>query len=144
MNKTSWSEILLFQVSVPIGHPREIDEIFDAISYNKGSSLIRMMGLFLGEDVLSKGVSNYLQKHKYSNAEQNDLWESLTNEAHLHNVLPTHLTVKEIMDTWTLQTGYPVVHVTRMYDKNTALLRQVLCFVFVRFFVYFEYFSKDT
>lgn len=111
-------------VSVPIGHPREIDQIFDTISYQKGSSIIRMMGLFLGEETLRKGVRNYLEKHKYSNAEQDDLWESLTEVAHSNGVLPKNLTVKTIMDTWTIQTGYPVIHVNRLYGKNSVEIRQ--------------------
>lgn len=111
-------------VSVPIGHPREIDQIFDTISYKKGSSIIRMMGLFLGEETLRKGVSNYLEKHKYCNAEQDDLWQSLTDVAHANGVLPKNLSVKTIMDTWTVQTGYPVVHVERLYGKNMVEIRQ--------------------
>ncbi|XP_015838559.2 aminopeptidase N isoform X1 [Tribolium castaneum] len=111
-------------VSVPIGHPNQIDEIFDTISYKKGSFLIRMMSLFLGDETLRKGVSNYLKKHKYANAEQDDLWESLTEEAHKNGALPKNLTVKTVMDTWTVQTGYPVIKVTRDYGKNTADVTQ--------------------
>lgn len=111
-------------VSVPIGNPKEIDEIFDAISYKKGSSIIRMMNLFLGEGVVRTGVSNYLKKHKFGNAEQDDLWESLTEEAHKKNVLPANLTVKHIMDTWTVQTGYPVITVTRDYAIESAEINQ--------------------
>ncbi|XP_057659447.1 aminopeptidase N-like [Diorhabda carinulata] len=111
-------------VSVPIGNPKEIDEIFDTISYKKGSSLIRMMTLFLGEDILRRGVSNYLKKHKYGNAEQDDLWQALTEEAHRQKSLPTNLTVKVIMDTWTLQTGYPLITITRNYEKKTAEITQ--------------------
>ena len=39
----------LFQV--PVGHPDEIDEIFDAISYSKGASVIRMLHNFIGDKV---------------------------------------------------------------------------------------------
>ncbi|XP_063912519.1 aminopeptidase N-like isoform X2 [Zophobas morio] len=111
-------------VSVPIGHPNEIDEIFDTISYKKGSFLIRMMSLFLGDDTLRHGVSNFLKKHKYQNAEQDDLWASLTDEAHKNDALPKNLTVKTVMDTWTVQTGYPVITVTRNYNKSTATITQ--------------------
>ncbi|XP_019878515.1 aminopeptidase N isoform X3 [Aethina tumida] len=111
-------------VSVPIGDPKEIDEIFDTISYKKGSSVIRMMMMFLGGEVLRKGVSNYLKEHEYGNAEQDDLWKALTDEAHKQRALPDNLTVKAIMDSWTVQTGYPVVNVIRDYKGKTAKLSQ--------------------
>ena len=34
-----------------MGHPEEIDEIFDAISYSKGASVIRMLHDYIGDDV---------------------------------------------------------------------------------------------
>ena len=58
-------------------------------------------------------------------AEQDDLWHYLTQKAHLDGTLPSDLTVKTIMDTWTLQMGFPVVNVTRDYDSNEATLIQV-------------------
>ncbi|CAG9766839.1 unnamed protein product [Ceutorhynchus assimilis] len=111
-------------VSVPIGDPKEIDEIFDTISYKKGSSLLRMMSLFLGEETLRSGVSNYLREHRYHNAEQDDLWNFLTKAAHKKETLPEKLTLKTIMDTWTLQTGYPVINVERDYENGTAEVTQ--------------------
>lgn len=111
-------------VSVPIGHPNEIAQIFDTISYKKGAYLLQMMNNFLGEQVFRMGVSNYLKKHHYSNAEQDDLWASLTDEAHKTGVLPDDMSVKEIMDTWTVQTGYPLVTVKRSYDKEVATVTQ--------------------
>lgn len=111
-------------VSSTIGDPSHISQIFDKISYEKGSSIIRMMHLFLGEESFRWGVSNYLKKHEYGNAEQDSLWESLTIEAHKHESLPKNMTVKQIMDTWTLQTGYPVISVNRNYQNNTATITQ--------------------
>ncbi|KAF7268819.1 hypothetical protein GWI33_018165 [Rhynchophorus ferrugineus] len=111
-------------VSVPIGNPKQIDEIFDTISYKKGSSLIRMMSLFLGEETLRTGVSKYLREHRYHNAEQDDLWHALTQAAHDKGTLPKDLTVKTIMDTWTLQTGYPVITVHRNYDNGSVYITQ--------------------
>ncbi len=111
-------------VSVTIGHPDQISQIFDAISYSKGSVIIRMMHKFLGEDAFRFGVSNYLKKHAYGNAIQDDLWESLTKTAHESNSLMKTATVKEIMDTWTLQVGYPVIDIQRDYDTNSATIVQ--------------------
>ena len=36
-----------------MGHPGEIDEIFDAISYSKGAAVIRMLHDYVGEKVCS-------------------------------------------------------------------------------------------
>ena len=35
------------------------------------------------------------------------------------------MSVKEVMDSWTLQTGFPVVTVKRNYQEGTALITQV-------------------
>nr|XP_040229612.2 aminopeptidase N-like isoform X1 [Anopheles coluzzii] len=112
-------------ISVEIGHPNQISQIFDAISYEKGSIVIRMMHLFLDEETFRDGVGRYLRRHAYGNAEQDNLWAALTEEAHANGVLPDHIDVKKVMDSWTLQTGYPIITVTRNYDANTAEVTQM-------------------
>jgi aminopeptidase N len=44
----------------------EIHQIFDHISYLKGSSVIRMLSGHLGVETFLKGVSEYLKAHEYS------------------------------------------------------------------------------
>ncbi|KAK3928579.1 Aminopeptidase N [Frankliniella fusca] len=109
----------------PIEHARQISQSFDTITYRKGAALLRMIHSFLGEKAFRQGVSNYLKEHEYGNAEQDDLWSHLTAEAHKGGVLPPCLSVKRIMDTWTVQSGFPVVTVLRDYDKGTANVSQV-------------------
>ena len=105
-------------ISVPVEHPEDTFQIFDSISYSKGASVIRMMTHFLENETFKKGVTSYLKKYMYSNAKQDDLWEELSTASHDDNTLPTDLTVKEIMDTWTLQMGLPVINVD--WDNNTG------------------------
>ncbi|KAK4881205.1 hypothetical protein RN001_004524 [Aquatica leii] len=111
-------------ISVPVQDPKQIGEIFDIISYKKGSFLLRMLIHFLGEETFKKGITRYLNKHAFNNAQQDDLWAALTKQAHMDGSLYDQMTVKEIMDTWTLQTGYPVLNVVRNYACNTALVMQ--------------------
>lgn len=79
----------------------QIDEIFDAISYSKGCSIIRMLANWLGTESFKRGLHNYLKHFAYKNALTEDLWHFL-GEA-------SGKPVKELMDTWTKITGYPVV-----------------------------------
>lgn len=43
---------------VNVGHPSEVDEIFDAISYSKGASVIRMLHNYIGDEVRPKKNKN--------------------------------------------------------------------------------------
>lgn len=110
-------------ISVEVNDPAEIISLFDSISYSKGSSIIRMMNAYLTEATFKRGVSNYLKAYAFSNAEQDNLWASLTWQAHVDQTLDRSLTVKMIMDTWTLQKGYPVVTLERL-DGNMVRLTQ--------------------
>jgi len=103
---------------VPVNVPDEINEIFDTISYEKGSSVIRMMANFLQLPTFNKGISNYLHSNAYGNANQDTLWQFLTDAALTDGTIMENLTVKDIMDTWTLQMGYPVVNVQRNYASG--------------------------
>ncbi|KDR09597.1 Aminopeptidase N, partial [Zootermopsis nevadensis] len=113
-------------VSTTVDNPSQISEIFDYVSYSKGASLIRMLNNSLTEEVLRKGLTRYLNKWQYSNAEENDLWQVLTEETLVsrESSLPDNVTVRQVMDTWTLQDGYPVLSVTRDYDDGSANLSQ--------------------
>lgn len=54
-------------IEVPVGHPSEIDEIFDAISYSKGASVIRMLHEYLGDKDFRAGLHSYLTTFQYKN-----------------------------------------------------------------------------
>ncbi len=88
-------------VEFEVNSPDEANEMFDALTYSKGSSILRMIEMYLGEEVFRAGVGNYLRRHAYANTETRDLWEAL-DEA-------SGEPVGDIMDTWILQGGFPVI-----------------------------------
>jgi len=90
-------------IEVPVGHPTEVDEIFDIISYNKGASVIRMLYNWIGEDAFKAGMKTYLTKYSYQNTETPQLWAEL-GEA-------SGQPVQKVMATWTEQMGFPVISV---------------------------------
>jgi aminopeptidase N len=102
-------------ISFPVKTKSDIRRVFDPISYSKGALIINMMRGFLGENTFRMGLKNYLRKFEYDNAVQDDLWEAMTFNAHKDNVLDERFSVKEIMDSWTVDSaGYPVVTVERV------------------------------
>ena len=86
-----------------VKNPAEVSQLFDAISYSKGASVIRMLENFLGEESFRKGLNRYLSSHMYDNARTEDLWSALETES--------GRPVTAIMDSWVKQMGYPVLQV---------------------------------
>ena len=82
--------------------------------------MLRMMEKFMTEEKLQLGVSNYLRKFRFSNAETQDLWESL-NEVYTDGS-SQNLTISEIMESWTKNPGFPVVH----FDGKTLKQKRFL------------------
>ena len=101
-----------------VGNPAEIGQLFDAISYSKGGSILRMLEHYLGADAFQRGLQIYIKRHEYANARTRDLWNAL-GEA-------SGQPVAEIMDTWTSQTGYPVLDtsISRSGDTIDVSLSQ--------------------
>ncbi|KAF9964033.1 hypothetical protein BGZ70_007013 [Mortierella alpina] len=104
-------------VEVGVANPSEITQIFDEISYMKGASILRMLSAWLGQDQLLLGIRKFIHKYMWSNANTEDLWDTLAEECKVD--------VPEFMNKWTRQTGYPVLSVTEL-DESTIMVRQNL------------------
>ncbi len=89
-------------IEVEVHHPDEIGEIFDAVSYSKGASIIRMLAEYLGEKDFRDGLRYYLKKHSYKNTSTIHLWEAFEKISKKK--------VSKMMHNWTSKPGYPVVH----------------------------------
>ncbi|KAL0978005.1 hypothetical protein UPYG_G00164630 [Umbra pygmaea] len=89
--------------------PAQISELFDSITYSKGAAVLRMLSEFLTEPVFARGLSTYLNAHKYSNTVYQDLWNHLQKSADMNTELNLPASVEDIMNRWILQMGFPVV-----------------------------------
>ncbi|KAG7318423.1 hypothetical protein KOW79_018178 [Hemibagrus wyckioides] len=94
-------------VSAKVAAPEEVEEMFDSVSYEKGASLLHMLNATLGEGAFKKGVIEYLKKYNFSNTEKEDLWDSLSQFTN------PRMNVAEIMNTWTVQKGFPLITVNQ-------------------------------
>ena len=88
-------------IEVTVHHPDEINEIFDMVSYAKGSAVIRQLAEYLGYEKFRDGLRHYLKKHSYKNTQTVDLWEAFEKVS--------KKPVTQIMESWTKKTGYPLV-----------------------------------
>ncbi len=91
-------------IEVEVHHPDEINEIFDAVSYSKGASVIRMLANYLGEKNFRDGLRYYLKKHSYKNTSTIHLWEAFEKVSKKN--------VSKMMDVWTGKAGYPLLTVS--------------------------------
>lgn len=105
-------------IEVPVGHPLEVQEIFDDISYHKGASVIRMLYRYIGTEDFAKGMNLYLSNFQYGNATTDDLWEALEEAS--------NKPICEVMPLWTKQMGYPVISVRceTVGNKRKLFLKQ--------------------
>uniref|UniRef100_A0A8B9KWP1 Endoplasmic reticulum aminopeptidase 1b n=1 Tax=Astyanax mexicanus TaxID=7994 RepID=A0A8B9KWP1_ASTMX len=119
-------------VSTPVENPAQIQEMFDDVSYDKGACILHMLREFLTPEEFKSGIVRYLKKYSYQNTVNTHLWESLTTvsagsilKLYNQNVLgfcsrtmtqstqtsPPCLCGTAMMETWTLQEGFPLITV---------------------------------
>ncbi len=98
-------------IEVEVHHPAEITAVFDAVSYSKGASVIRMIAEYLGEKDFRNGLRYYLKKHAYGNAETADLWRALAKVS--------GKPVAKIMANWTGKAGYPLLTISESANRLT-------------------------
>ena len=97
-------------IDVKVNSTSEIREIFDAISYDKGGCVLRMLEHYVGESNFQKGLKQYLADFKYKNAEGQDLWDAIGKIS--------KMPVRAMVLTWLKQSGFPVVEI----EKQDSIL----------------------
>ncbi|KAK5575734.1 hypothetical protein RB653_006868 [Dictyostelium firmibasis] len=102
-------------IEVPVRSSAEISEIFDDISYNKGSCVIQMVESRFGES-FRKGLHHYLTKHSYKNTITEDLWASISKESGID--------VDSFVRSFTKYPGYPVVTIKETGKEGEFSLTQ--------------------
>uniref|UniRef100_A0ABI7WVE5 Aminopeptidase n=1 Tax=Felis catus TaxID=9685 RepID=A0ABI7WVE5_FELCA len=108
-------------VSVTVTHPE----------LKVGACILNMLRDYLSADAFKSGIVQYLQKYSYKNTKNEDLWNSMASicpaddtqrmdgfcSRGAHSSSSSHwrqegLDVKTMMNTWTLQKGFPLITIT--------------------------------
>ena len=79
----------------------EIQELFDAIAYQKTAAVLRMLENYEGAETFRKGTNAYLQAHAYGNATAEDFWNAQTEAS--------KKPIDKIMASFVTQPGVPLV-----------------------------------
>ena len=101
-------------VRMDVESPAQINEVFDAIAYQKGAGVLRMVESFVGPELFRQGVASYLRKYAFANAAAEDFWNEVTRV--------TGKPVDRIMKSYIDQAGVPLVSVrASCVGGNTTL-----------------------
>ncbi|TVZ54927.1 aminopeptidase N [Lutibacter sp. Hel_I_33_5] len=85
------------------------EDMFDAVSYNKGGAILHMLRTYLGDTAFYEGLNMYLTENKYKAA-----------EAHQLRLVFEKLTGKDLnwfFNQWFFGSGHPQLEIS--YDYNT-------------------------
>ncbi|XP_054003457.1 aminopeptidase N-like [Hylaeus anthracinus] len=107
-----------------VGSPSSIMDVLDFVSYKKGASVIRMVSHVIGEPAFKNGLQSYLRNMSYQAASPLDLYEYLQRSSDKLGQLRNDIVIKDIMESWTDQPGFPLVTVTRNYKQQILNVSQ--------------------
>ncbi len=79
----------------------QIEEMFDALTYEKGAACLRMIEQFLGEASFRQGIRSYMKKYQFQNTKADALWAELS--------AASGQPVSEMAEDWFAQPGFPLV-----------------------------------
>jgi len=102
------------QIREPVNSRSDIFNAFDAITYQKGATVIGMFEGWIGEATFRSGVRSYLQSRRDGSATAADFLQSLTRAS--------RLPVASAFDTFLNQNGVPVVDVELQCATDGASL----------------------
>ncbi|HEX3693773.1 MAG TPA: M1 family metallopeptidase [Polyangia bacterium] len=96
-------------IRADIHNAEEAGESFDAITYEKGGAVLRMIEGFLGPDAFREGIRLYMRRHREGNATADDLWSALAESS--------GQPIVALANGWIRQVGYPQVTLSAPQTK---------------------------
>ena len=84
--------------------------------YERGAIFINMLAHTLGEPVQDK-IRKFLRKYEFKNVDYDDLWEELEPASPFKN---TNVSLSQIFNSWIMQDGLPIVHLTSCQRNETC------------------------
>ena len=89
---------------------KDKEDMFDAVSYNKGGRILHMLRHFVGDSAFFKSLNLYLNEHRFS-----------TGEAHQLRLAFEKVTGRDLnwfWNQWYFGAGHPVLDISYVYDST--------------------------
>jgi len=103
-------------IRAEIKNAEEAGESFDAITYEKGGAILRMIESYLGEEKFREGIRLYMRRHREANATADDLWGALAEAS--------GQPIVDLANGWIRQTGYPLITLSQEGGRIRARQRR--------------------
>lgn len=99
-------------------HYNDKEDVFDAVSYNKGGAILQMLRAFVGDSAFFKAINLFLTTNKFKAA-----------EAHQLRLAFEEVTGKDLnwfFNQWYFGGGHPKLNITHSYDNTTKQARVIV------------------
>lgn len=91
---------------------KDKEDVFDAVSYNKGGRILNMLRNYVGDSAFFKSLNKYLKDHKFQSAEAQQLrlaFESITGKD-----------LNWFWNQWYYGSGHPVLNINYDYSNGRS------------------------
>ena len=98
-------------------HYNSREDMFDAVSYNKGGTILHMLRSFVGDEAFKAGINKYLNDNKFG-----------TGEAHQLRLAFEDVTGKDLnwfFNQWYFNNGHPILDVQYVYTAKKPISLQL-------------------
>ena len=95
-------------------HYNSREDMFDAVSYNKGGAILHMLRSYLGDDAFKAGVKQYLNDNQYG-----------TGEAHQLRLAFEEVSGRDLnwfFNQWYFGNGHPKLEVKYVYSEEAKIV----------------------
>jgi aminopeptidase N len=95
-------------------HYNSKEDMFDAVSYNKGGAILHMLRNYIGDEAFTAGMKLYLNDNKYG-----------TGEAHQLRLAFEEVTGKDLnwfFNQWYFSNGHPKLDVKYIYSEDAKIV----------------------
>ncbi|RYG43300.1 MAG: M1 family peptidase, partial [Chitinophagaceae bacterium] len=99
-------------------HYRDKEEMFDAVSYNKGGRILHMLRNQIGDDAFFKALNVYLTENKFKSAEAHQLrlaFEEVTGRD-----------LNWFFNQWYFDKGHPTVRIDYVYNDAAGTVKVIV------------------